>query len=95
MVLEVAILYVKRGEEQEFESAFFKAKEIITAAEGYIEHQLQKCIEVKGKYILLVKWERVEDHTEGFRKGKSYEEWKKLLHHFYDPFPIVEHYFEI
>jgi heme-degrading monooxygenase HmoA len=95
MVLEVAILYVKRGEEQEFELAFSKAKEIISAAKGYIEHQLQKCIEVKGKYILLVKWESVEDHTEGFRKGKSYEEWKKLLHHFYDPFPIVEHYFEI
>lgn len=95
MVLEVAILYVKRGEEQEFELAFSKAKEIISAAKGYIEHQLQKCIEVKGKYILLVKWESVEDHTEGFRKGKFYEEWKKLLYHFYDPFPIVEHYFEI
>jgi heme-degrading monooxygenase HmoA len=95
MVLEVAILHVKTGEEQQFESAFSKAKEIISAAKGYIEHQLQKCIEVKGKYILLVKWESVEDHTEGFRKGESYKEWRKLLHHFYDPFPIVEHYFEI
>lgn len=95
MVLEVAILNVKSGEEKDFESAFFKAKEIISASKGYIDHQLQKCIETKGKYILLVKWENLSDHTEGFRKSKPYEKWKKLLHHFYDPFPVVEHYFEI
>ena len=95
MVLEVAILYVKEDEEKEFESAFIKAKEIISASKGYIEHQLQKCIETKGKYILLVKWENLDDHTEGFRKSKIYEKWKKLLHHFYDPFPVVEHYIEV
>lgn len=95
MILEVAILYIKSGEENNFESAFFEAKEIISASKGYIEHQLQKCIETKGKYILLVKWENLEDHTEGFRKSKPYEKWKNLLHHFYDPFPEVEHYVEI
>lgn len=95
MVLEVAILNVKSGKEKDFESAFFEAKEIISASKGYIEHQLQKCIETKGKYILLVKWENLEDHTEGFRKSKPYEKWKNLLHHFYDPFPEVEHYVEI
>ena len=95
MVLEVAILNVKSGKEKDFESAFFEATEIISASKGYIEHQLQKCIETKGKYILLVKWENLEDHTEGFRKSKPYEKWKNLLHHFYDPFPVVEHYVEI
>jgi heme-degrading monooxygenase HmoA len=95
MILEVAILNVKKGEETDFESAFFKAKGIISSSKGYIEHQLQKCIENKGKYILLVKWENLEDHTEGFRKSEPYEEWKKLLHHFYDPFPAVEHYAKI
>lgn len=95
MVLEVAILNVKGGEEKDFEAAFFEAKKIISTSKGYIRHQLQKCIETKGKYILLVKWETLEDHTEGFRKSKPYEKWKKLLHHFYDPFPTVEHYVEI
>ncbi len=95
MILEVAILYVKSDEEKNFELAFSKAKTIISSSKGYIEHQLQKSIEIKGKYILLVKWKKLEDHTEGFRKSREYEEWKKLLHHFYDPFPIVEHYVEI
>ena len=95
MILEVAILYVKSDEEKNFELAFSKAKKIISSSKGYIEHQLQKCIETKGKYILLVKWKTLEDHIEGFRKSKEYEEWKKLLHHFYHPFPTVEHFLEV
>jgi heme-degrading monooxygenase HmoA len=54
--------------------------------------KLQKCIERPSRYLLLVSWERLEDHTEGFRKSEAYEEWKRLLHHFYDPFPTVEHF---
>lgn len=95
MVLEVAILYVKQNEEKEFEAAFLKAKEIISASKGYVSHQLQKCIEKERKYILLVKWESIIDHTEGFKKSERYKEWKELLHHFYDPFPVVEHYSEV
>ena len=59
---------------------------------GYISHQLQHCIEKQNRYILLVKWEQLEDHTVGFRSSEQYQEWKRLLHHFYDPFPTVEHY---
>lgn len=95
MILEVAILNVKGGEEENFEAAFFKAKEIISRNKGYVKHHLKKSIETKGKYILLVWWETLEDHTEGFRNNKSYQKWKELLHHFYDPFPEVEHYLEV
>ncbi len=59
---------------------------------GYISHQLQRCIETPSRYILLVRWETLEDHTEGFRRSSEYQEWKNLLHHYYDPFPEVEHY---
>ncbi len=54
--------------------------------------KLQKCIEKENRYILLVNWKTLEDHTEGFRKSDEYQQWKILLHNFYDPFPIVEHY---
>ena len=59
---------------------------------GYVSHELQRCVEVRDRYVLLVRWERLEDHTEGFRRSEAYGEWKKLLHHFYDPFPTVEHF---
>ena len=92
MILEVAILDVKPGQEVEFEVAFGKAQEIISAREGYISHQLQRCLEKVNRYVLLVNWETLECHTVGFRGSAEYEEWRKLLHHFYDPFPQVEHY---
>ncbi len=92
MILEVAILDVIPGEEDNFERAFQKAQQIIASMNGYISHELQRCIEKSNRYILLVKWETLENHTEGFRESDKYTEWKTLLHHFYDPFPTVEHY---
>ena len=92
VVLEVAILDVKTGKEAEFEVAFGKAQAIISSMKGYKSHQLQKCIENGSRYILLVNWETLEDHTVGFRESPQYQEWRKLLHHFYEPFPEVEHY---
>ncbi len=92
MILEVAILDVKPGQENEFEVAFEKAQRIIPGIQGYVSHQLQRCIENPGRYILLVNWQTLEDHAVGFRESEQYQEWCKLLHHFYQPFPEVEHY---
>ncbi|MEO9850026.1 MAG: antibiotic biosynthesis monooxygenase [Reichenbachiella sp.] len=92
MILEVAILNVKLDEGEEFEKAFDEARLIISSRSGYISHDLMKCMEQTDKYILLVKWETIEDHEIGFRQSTEYLEWKRLLHHFYDPFPTVEHY---
>ena len=92
MILEVAILNVKPGESERFETAFSGAQAIISSMKGYVSHELQRCIEVKDQYILLVRWQTLEDHTEGFRGSAEYQEWKSLLHDFYDPFPSVEHY---
>jgi len=95
MVLEAVILHVKSGFESNFEEAFKKASCIIASANGYLSHELHKGIEVKGKYILLVRWKSLEDHTISFRKSPQYQQWRKLLHHFYDPFPEVEHFEQV
>jgi heme-degrading monooxygenase HmoA len=92
MILEVAILDVIHGQELEFQAAFSEASSIISSMQGYVSHQLQRCLETQNRYILLVRWETLEAHTVGFRGSQEYQEWKKLLHHFYDPFPRVEHY---
>jgi heme-degrading monooxygenase HmoA len=92
VILEVAVLFVRAGEATAFEGAFATAQAIIASMPGYIAHELQRCLEVPGKYLLLVRWRSVEDHESGFRKSAGYQEWKKLLHHFYDPFPVVEHF---
>lgn len=95
MILEVAILQVKPDLAHQFKDAFIEASKIISSMKGYVGHELQKCIEVEHKYILLVRWETLDDHVVGFRQSAEYRQWKALLHHFYDPFPTVEHYVDI
>jgi heme-degrading monooxygenase HmoA len=95
VVLEAAILNVRAGHREAFEAAFREAEPIIASMRGYLGHELQRCLEVEGRYLLLVRWERLEDHTVGFRGSAGYQEWKALLHQFYDPFPVVEHFVQI
>jgi heme-degrading monooxygenase HmoA len=92
MILEVAPLQIRPGQSAEFEAAFHQAQAIISAMPGYISHELQRCIEREDAYILLVRWQTLKDHEVGFRQSPQYQEWKRLLHHFYDPFPTVLHY---
>jgi heme-degrading monooxygenase HmoA len=92
MILESAVLDVKPGQAREFEAAFAKAERILSASRGYLSHELKRCVEKPDRYLLLVRWRTLEDHTVGFRQSAPYQEWKRLLHHFYDPFPTVEHY---
>lgn len=92
MIVEAVNLDVIPGKEREFETAFRDASSIIASMAGYSSHQLQHCLEKQNRYLLLVQWETLEAHTVGFRGSEQYQEWKKRLHHFYDPFPTVEHY---
>jgi heme-degrading monooxygenase HmoA len=94
-VLEVAVLEVLADRAGDFEVAFKMASKIISASPGYLSHELKRCLEVKDKYILLVRWRSLEDHTLGFRGSAAYQDWRQLLHHFYNPFPTVEHYVDI
>lgn len=95
VILEHAVLDVVPGREAAFEEAFGQARSIIAAAPGWRGLKLERCVERPSRYLLLVEWERLEDHTEGFRGSAGYQEWRRLLHEFYDPFPIVEHYWSV
>jgi heme-degrading monooxygenase HmoA len=92
VITEQAVLDVRPGRESEFELAFAEAKTIIASIPGFDSLQLHRCIERSSRYLLLVRWKRLEDHTIGFRQSAGYGEWSRLLHHFYDPFPTVEHF---
>lgn len=92
MVLEIADLQVRSGQAAAFEQAFAQARSIIAAMPGHLGHELQRCIEDDHRYTLLVRWQTLEDHTVGFRQSPQYQQWRALLHHFYDPFPTVLHY---
>ena len=92
MILEVASLNIRLGASADFERAFAEAQAIIASMPGYVSHQLLRCLETADQYLLLVQWQTLEDHTVGFRQSAQYQDWKRRLHHFYAPFPTVEHY---
>ena len=95
MITEHALLNVIAGREGEFVAAMRQAKDIIAASPGFVSLRVERCLEHPSRFLLLVEWERLEDHTEGFRGSAAYEDWRAALHHFYEPFPLVEHFEEI
>ena len=92
MILEHAILSIKPGESAAFEKAMREARSLISATPGFQNIEVRPCVETKDRYLLLVWWDTLEAHTHGFRKSERYQPWRDLLHHFYEPFPLVEHY---
>lgn len=95
MILEAAILSIRVGQTDAFEAAFRQASPLIASIPGYKAHTLQRCLENPQRYLLLVEWDTLKSHTIGFRTSPQYQQWKTLLHHFYEPFPTVEHFEEV
>jgi len=92
MVTEHALLAVRPGHEEAFEAALAEALPLISAAAGFRGIAVSRGVESPSTYLLLVEWDTVEDHEAGFRGSAGYQRWKALLHSFYDPFPVVEHF---
>ncbi|MCO1574952.1 antibiotic biosynthesis monooxygenase [Crossiella sp. SN42] len=93
-VLEHAQLSVRPGAEAAFLDAFAQARPLITGQPGFRSLRLSRCVERPSEFLLLVEWDSVAAHEEGFRRSPEYPRWRELLHHFYQPFPVVEHYLD-
>ncbi len=94
MIVEHAILIVKPKDMAAYEAALREVLPLISVTPGFIKLDVRPCLEKAGRYLLLVEWERLEDHTIGFRQSDGYLKWKALLHPFYAPFPEVLHFGE-
>jgi len=95
MILEVAMLTVHAGQERAFEEAMTQAAPVIASARGYLEHELRRCVETPGRYLLLVQWETLEAHTEGFRQSPAFTKWREIIGGFFAGAPVVEHYEDV
>jgi heme-degrading monooxygenase HmoA len=92
MILEVAVLTIHPAQKTQFQTAFTEARKVISAMPGFVSHQLHRCIETDGRYLLLVQWLSVEHHMVGFRGSPQFLQWRALLGPFYAAAPAVEHY---
>jgi heme-degrading monooxygenase HmoA len=92
VITEHALLEVVPDRVGEFVEAMERAKVLIAGSPGFVSLRVERGVEQPNVFLLLVEWERLEDHTEGFRGSGAYRQWREALHHFYDPFPTVEHF---
>jgi len=92
MILEVAIMKIKPDLIKKFETVFPKAAAISASTPGYISHELQRCVETKGKYFYLIRWESIEAHMVNFRQSPRREEFRKLLGEFWAEPNSTEHF---
>jgi heme-degrading monooxygenase HmoA len=92
MILEFAVISIAPAQKQAFETAFTEARKIISLMPGFISHQLQRCVETDGRYLLLVQWQTIEHHTRGFRESPQFQRWRALVGPFFAASPVVEHH---
>jgi heme-degrading monooxygenase HmoA len=95
MIIEHALLQVRVGEEAAFEVAMAEARQLIATSPGFLGIEVRLAVETPGLYLLLVRWESIADHRDGFRKSDRYLRWRDLLHRFYDPMPTVDYFGDV
>ena len=94
MILEHALLSIRPGQSAAFETAMAEARPLIAASPGFRSIAIRKACETDDQYLLLVEWDDIASHRDGFRTSERYKQWRDLLHRFYDPMPVVGYFGE-
>lgn len=92
MVLEHVPIQVIPGREADFEAAFDEARHHVAGAAGFRSLRLSRCIEDPSSYLLLIEWDTLADHVEGFRNSAAFTQWRALVGPLWDPPPTVRHF---
>jgi heme-degrading monooxygenase HmoA len=92
MIVETALLTIRRGSEAEFEAVFHTAIKVLGDSKGYLGHELRRSVETPNRYALRVEWGTLEDHTVGFRQSPAFTQWRALVGPFFEAPPAVEHF---
>jgi heme-degrading monooxygenase HmoA len=93
MILEIADIRVKPGTQAEFEAAIEKGvKSVIANAKGFKGYKVNKGIESPDRYVLMIFWQTLENHTVDFRQSPAFQEWRALVGPYFAGPPAVEHF---
>ncbi len=92
MILEHALISIRAGDHDRFEAAMGQARTVIAGSPGFRSLALHRGIESPDRYLLLVEWDSLEDHTVGFRESPRFAEWRSHIGPFFDTPPDVDHF---
>ena len=92
MIVERASVSVRAGTGRDFEEAVRRGYPAVAGSPGFRSLTLHRCVEDPDRYLLLIGWDRVEDHTVGFRGSDAFTRWRAEIGPFLDGDPVVDHY---
>ncbi len=93
MILELADLRVAPGKQTEFDAAVRRGIDnVVSQAKGFRGCQIKHCIETPERYVLLIQWETLENHTVDFRQGPLFAQWRAIVGPYFAVPPHVEHF---
>ncbi|MET3105441.1 heme-degrading monooxygenase HmoA [Oxalobacteraceae bacterium GrIS 1.18] len=93
MILEIADIRIQAGQQPEFDAALqHGVTQIISKSKGYVGHQVHKCIETPERYVLMIYWETLENHTVDFQQSPAFQDWRGIVGGFFAAPPKVEHF---
>lgn len=92
MILEIATFDIKPDALLEFKNACEGAKKVISKSKGFIAIEFRQCVEADTKFVALISWETLEDHTVDFRQSELFTQWRAILSPYFNTPPVAEHY---
>jgi quinol monooxygenase YgiN len=95
MVLEVGLIDIQDGREDEFTAAYAKAHPILAATPGCRSIRMTRGVETSTRFVLLVEWDSVDAHLDNFRATDRFTRWRQLIGPYFDGAPRVEHFTDV
>lgn len=93
MILELADITITPGRQAEFDRAILHGLDtVVSRARGFRGYKVNKGVESPERYLLMIFWDTLEDHTVGFRQGPLFAEWRAIVGPFFAAPPAVEHF---
>lgn len=93
MILEVAEILIRPGENAAFDAAITRGVEtVIARAKGFRGYEVQRGIEKPEQYLLMIRWDTLENHTIDFRGSPAFAEWRAIVGPFFAAPATVEHF---
>jgi heme-degrading monooxygenase HmoA len=95
MVIEVGLIDVQAGREDDFAAAYVKAHSILATTPGCRSVRMTRGIETPSRFVLIVEWDSVDAHLDNFRASDRFTEWRALIGPYFDGAPRVEHFVDV
>ena len=93
MILEIADIRILPGKQAEFDAAIQHGiATVASRAAGFRGFKVNRGVESPERYILMIYWQTLENHTVDFRQGPLFPQWRAIVGPFFAKPPVVEHF---